>query len=304
MTAALGLALPLAGRGDDAAGFAAELVREVRAADEAGFELCLVPEHHGGPPASIVAPLTFSAALAAVTERIRIGPGVLVLGVHDPLHVAEQLTMLDQLAGGRAVLGVGVGYQREDFEPFGIDVAERGPRFEAALARLTELLGTIVPAPVQQPRPPIWIGAWSQVGVRRAARMADGWIADPIRTVTEVAEMAERYRSLCADGRGTVIVMREAWVGDDVAAFERAIAPVFRYYRRRGAAELPEDFAALARDRFVFGDADRCLEQIDEIAAQTGADIVVLTLRQPGGPPHERVLEDIRGLGAARGALA
>jgi alkanesulfonate monooxygenase SsuD/methylene tetrahydromethanopterin reductase-like flavin-dependent oxidoreductase (luciferase family) len=287
VTAALGLALPLAGRGDDAAGFVAELVREVQAADEAGFELCLVPEHHGGPAASIVSPLTLCAALAAVTSSIRMGPGVIVLGVHDPLHVAEQVTMVDQLSGGRAVLGVGMGYQSSDFEPFGLDVADRRELFETRLERLSALLGSR--------RPPIWIGAWSAPGVRRAARVADGWIADPIRTVSEVAEMAALYRSF--GGSGSVVVMREAWVGEP-AEFEPVIDPVFRYYRRNGAAEIPADFGAYAADRFVMGAASECAAQVEEIAARTGADVVVLTLRQPGGPPHERVLESIRELGA------
>ena len=85
---ALGIALPLATRGDDATSFTRELIAEVVAADEAGFDFCLVPEHHGGPRASIVAPLTLCAALAAVTSRIRIGPGILILPAHHPLHVA------------------------------------------------------------------------------------------------------------------------------------------------------------------------------------------------------------------------
>ena len=71
-----------------------------RAADEAGFDLCLVPEHHIGPRASIVAPLTLSAALAAVTSRIRIGPGIVILAAHHPLHVAEQVTMAPMAATG------------------------------------------------------------------------------------------------------------------------------------------------------------------------------------------------------------
>lgn len=309
MTPALGLALPLAGSGSDPARFLAELLDEVRAADSAGFDLCLIPEHHHGPPVSIVAPLALSAAVAALTERIRVGPGILVLPVHSPVHVAEQVTMIDQLSNGRAVLGVGAGYQGEDFQPFGIDPSTRGARFEAALGAVAKLLSGpegVNPPPVQKPRPPIWVGAWSGVGVRRAARLADGWIADPIRTVSEVARMADCYRERLEGRSGTVIVMREAWVDERADARERfadVITPVFRYYHRRGAARVPDDFDELAHDRFVMGSPTACLEQVHEIAARTGASTVVLSLRHPGGPEHQKVLEGIAALGAVHKAV-
>jgi alkanesulfonate monooxygenase SsuD/methylene tetrahydromethanopterin reductase-like flavin-dependent oxidoreductase (luciferase family) len=305
----LGLALPLAARVGEPAAFVSELVAEVRAADAAGFDVCLVPEHHVGPRASIVAPLTLCGALGAVTERIRIGPGILILAAHHPLHVAEQVTMIDQVTNGRAFLGVGAGYQPADLEPFGVAAAERGARFEEALIRVGELLSEgseLTPPPVQTPRPPIWVGAWAKAGIRRAAERADGWIADPIRTVAEVAEMADRYRELRGDRPSTVVVMREAWVDDAPGAaerFEPVIGPVFSYYRRNGAAEIPEDFAELARDRFVFGTADECADQIRDLADRTGADVVALTIRHPGGPAHEIVVDGIEQLGAAWASL-
>jgi alkanesulfonate monooxygenase SsuD/methylene tetrahydromethanopterin reductase-like flavin-dependent oxidoreductase (luciferase family) len=300
---ALGIALPLAGRNEDPSTFVTELVDEVRAADAAGFDLCLVPEHHRGPRTSIVAPLTLCAAIAAVTTRIRVGPGVLVLPVHHPLHVAEQVTMIDQLAPGRVVLGVGTGYQPDDFAPFGVEHTERGRRMDAALGELERLLGDGDDAitPPASVRPPVWIGAWSDVGLRRAAR-CDGWIADPIRTVSEVAAMADRFRDL-GDGSGSVVVMREAWVDDAPDAADRfaaVIAPVFNYYRRNGAADLPEDPVALAEDRFVVGSAAACVEQVADIGARTGADVVVLTLRHPHGPSHDAVVGAIAALGRAR----
>jgi alkanesulfonate monooxygenase SsuD/methylene tetrahydromethanopterin reductase-like flavin-dependent oxidoreductase (luciferase family) len=303
---ALGIALPLAARDADPADFIAEVLAEGRAADAAGFDVCLVPDHHRGPAASVVAPLALCAALAALTGRMRVGPGVLVLPVHAPLHVAEQVTLIDQISRGRAVLGVGTGYQQEDFEAFGMDRSQRGPRFEAALKEIGRLLGeegALHPVPVQRPRPPIWVGAWSAVGLRRAARLGDGWIADPVRSVTEVRAMAERYREACGPTPGDVVLMREAWVDDEPGAAERfadAIMPVFRYYGRRGAAEFPDTFAALAEDRFVFGSAEGCLQQVDAMATATAASVVILTLRQPGGPGHDAALRAIAALGAAR----
>jgi alkanesulfonate monooxygenase SsuD/methylene tetrahydromethanopterin reductase-like flavin-dependent oxidoreductase (luciferase family) len=205
------------------------------------------------------------------------------------------------------VLGVGTGYQADDFAPFGVPRGERGRRMDAALDELERLLGdgddAITPPPSS--RPPVWIGAWSDVGLARAARR-DGWIADPIRSVTEVADMAGRFRAL-GDGSGSVIVMREAWVDGAPGAAERfaeVIAPVFRYYRRNGAADLPEDPGELAADRFVVGSAASCVEQVADIGRRTGADVVVLTLRQPHGPSHDTVMHAIDALGRARAEVA
>jgi alkanesulfonate monooxygenase SsuD/methylene tetrahydromethanopterin reductase-like flavin-dependent oxidoreductase (luciferase family) len=167
------------------------------------------------------------------------------------------------------------------------------------------------PSPRTRPRPPVWMGSWSPAGVRRAARWCDGWIADPIRTVAEVREMAARYRSAVPPDteRGTVVVMREAWVDDDehVARrnFAQVIEPVFGYYRRRGALDEDHaDFDSLAADRFVLGDAEQCAAGVAEVARETGADLVVLHLRHPGGPGHPEVLARIRALGAALAARA
>ena len=320
---ALGLALPLTVRRRTQAQLLSEVAAEVVAADRAGFDVCLVPEHHQGPEIGLGAPLTMVGWLAAMTERIRLGTGVLVLPSHHPVHVAEQVAMLDQLSGGRLVLGVGAGYQDGDLAPFGASLESRVGRLAESLAVLDEALRTgridhegehytvrgvtVSPRPVQQPRPPIWLGSWSPRGVRRAATAADGWIADPIRTTTEVATMADRYREALGGRDGTVVVMREAWVdADDRTAAERfapVIERVMGYYRTHGALQdEAHDFASLAEDRLLFGSAATVRDEIDDVAVRTGADVVVLTLRQPGGPEHEQVVEAIDGLGATAGA--
>jgi alkanesulfonate monooxygenase SsuD/methylene tetrahydromethanopterin reductase-like flavin-dependent oxidoreductase (luciferase family) len=301
---ALGLVLPLADRAGSAREFVRDLVEEVAAADAAGFDVCLVPEHHKARATSIVAPLTLCAALAQATFRIKIGTGILVLPAHHPRHVAEQVTMIDQISNGRAVLGVGAGYQADDLEPFGVSLAERGRVFEEALGEVGRLLGPdgVSPAPVQRPRPPIWIGSWAPVGIRRAAQLADGWIADPIRTVAEIGLMADTYRRTCTGDPGTVVVMREAWVDEQPGAeerFARVITPIFDYYRRKQAAQIPETFEAFAEDRFVVGTAEGCADQVAAIGSRTGADIVALTLRHPAGPGHAAVMSGIEALGSA-----
>jgi alkanesulfonate monooxygenase SsuD/methylene tetrahydromethanopterin reductase-like flavin-dependent oxidoreductase (luciferase family) len=221
------------------------------------------------------------------------------------------------------VLGVGAGYQAADLEPFGVALSARATAMEESLDALRLLLRQdqadyaghhvafgpvrLRPRPLTEPAPAVWLGSWSPAGVRRAARLCDGWIADPIRTVSEVASMAAAYRSAARGAGtqpGTVVVMREAWLDDSEAAarrnFAAVIEPVFDYYRRRGAGARSHDsFDDLAADRFILGDAAQCAAQVQEVAERTGADVVTLHLRHPGGPSHPETLARMRALGEA-----
>jgi alkanesulfonate monooxygenase SsuD/methylene tetrahydromethanopterin reductase-like flavin-dependent oxidoreductase (luciferase family) len=302
-----------------------QLVEEVQEAERGGFSFCLIPEHHQAPDPCITAPLTFAAALLSQTKSIVVGTGVLLAGVHHPVHLAEQMTMLDHLSDGRFVLGVGTGYQAADFDPFGVALDSRATLLEEVLVAVSALLESSVasfdgdhfsfkdvklrPRPKSSPRPPIWVGSWSKKGVDRTARLADGWIADPIRSDGEIAALAVEYRAACGRHRrpGTVTVMREAWIDSDneraVHRFAPVIEPIYRYYLRRGAyrgthADDSVPFADVA-DRVLCGDAATVARRIRETAASTGADRVALHLRHPQGPSHEDVVAGIVALGAA-----
>jgi len=323
----VGISLPLTGRVGDVGQLLAELTEEVVLAEDLGFDLVVIPEHRQGPRITYCSPLTVAAHAIASTSRIQVATGVLVLPAHHPIHLAESVTMLDHLSDGRFRLGVGAGYQAADLEPFGRQLSDRGRLVEESLAALRSLMtadeasfrGEFVdfdgfklrPRPLTPQGPPVWMGSWSNAGIRRAATLCDGWIADPIRTVTEVEEMARQYRAAAEDasaGSRSVIVMREAWVDEDAErarqAFADVIMPVFDYYRRWGAlSDTASTFDELAADRFVIGDPALCANAVDDITRRTGADSVVLQLRHPGGPGHERVMGGIRGLGAALAAL-
>jgi alkanesulfonate monooxygenase SsuD/methylene tetrahydromethanopterin reductase-like flavin-dependent oxidoreductase (luciferase family) len=319
----LGIALPLTSDASSVGALLEELTEEVVAAEDAGFDLVFVPEHHQGPRVSFSSPLTVAAHLLARTTSITVATGVLVLPSHHPLHVAEVATMLDHVSDGRFVLGVGAGYQSADLAPFGVELSERGAMMEEWLEVLRRLFTEpevahngkrlhldgvrLRPPPLTAGGPPVWLGSWSDAGVRRAARWADGWIADPIRTLTDVAAMADSYRDAAAERGvvpGPVAVMREAWVDDDDELAHRTFAglvePVFGYYRKRGAfTEEISDYAELADDRFVVGSETSVAAAIMDVARRTSAGAVVLHLRHPGGPSHEETLHRIARVGAA-----
>ena len=100
-----------------------EVFAQAALAEEAGFELFLVPEHHQMPDGYMPAPLTFAAALAAHTKRAQIGTGILQLPLYHPLHIAEQIAVIDTIAKGRFILGAGLGLVEHEFNAFEIPLS-------------------------------------------------------------------------------------------------------------------------------------------------------------------------------------
>lgn len=189
-----------------------------RAAEEAGFDAFWVSEHHGWEDGYLPAPLTLLAALAAVTERITLATGVVLAPLHHPLALAEQAAVVDQVAGGRLLLGLGAGYLRSEFARVGADPGRRGAAVEETVAILRQAWtgerfshhGTVwqlddvrvTPRPHAGRQIPIWLGGYAPAAVARAGRIADGHLVgrgDPEvvrRAVTTLAAATPRRADL------------------------------------------------------------------------------------------------------------
>jgi probable F420-dependent oxidoreductase len=191
------------------------LARRARLAEEAGFEALWVGDHialpvHGSDPSEQprLEAVVVLAHLAALTTRIRLGFGVIVLPQRQPVLLAKQLTSVDVLSGGRVTVGVGVGYVEPELRALGSTLAERGVRTDEYLAAMRALwaepepsfAGQFVsfdgvvqrPLPVQRPHPPIVIGGESKAALRRAVRFGNGWYGwdlTPEQTAPLVAAM-------------------------------------------------------------------------------------------------------------------
>jgi probable F420-dependent oxidoreductase len=170
-----------------------------RRAEELGFRDLWVTENtlDQGTCFDPVVILTYAAA---ITKRIRVGASVVVLPIHSPLMVAHQWATLDFVSGGRAILAVGLGREHH-YRDFQIPVAARVTRFREEVELIKALwsretvtwhgeiyhvenasLGT---RPVQKPRPPLWMGVGHPNAVRRAARIADGWMGSGGSSIAE-----------------------------------------------------------------------------------------------------------------------
>jgi alkanesulfonate monooxygenase SsuD/methylene tetrahydromethanopterin reductase-like flavin-dependent oxidoreductase (luciferase family) len=174
----------------------AETLDHVTAVEAMGFPAVWVTEHHFIDDEYLPSCLTFAAAIAARTTSVTIGTAVLLLPLHDPLRVAEDAAVVDQLSGGRLRLGVGLGYKLEEFTAFGVSRSSRPGRMEEGIEiirrawadgpftfdgrwyRIPEPI-SVTPKPHQRPGPPIWLAGRAEAPVDRAARLGDGLIATP-----------------------------------------------------------------------------------------------------------------------------
>lgn len=202
----------------------------VLAAEEAGVESLWTVEHvvwptaygstypyhpsgkmPGDPSIPIPDPLVWLAWAAAMTSRIRLGTGVLILPQRNPLVVAKELATLDVLSGGRLELGVGVGWLREEFDAIGVDFTSRGRRTDEMLEAMLALWSepatardgehvafaevALNPKPVQSPIP-ITVGGKAPVAGRRAARFGRGFYVGP-ESMEELHERIQMVRTEC-----------------------------------------------------------------------------------------------------------
>lgn len=162
-------------------------------ADRLGAHSIWLSEHHGFPDGYLPRPLTFAAAVAARTRRVRIGTGLALAPLTPAAALAEDAAVVDVLSAGRLELGLGPGYRRPEFDLYGADFASRRT---ATLERAAELRrlwqdGRVTPQPVQE-RVPIWLGFLGPLGARRAGRLGEGLLTiDPTLAPPYLEGLAE-----------------------------------------------------------------------------------------------------------------
>jgi len=281
-------------------------------ADRCGALFVILSEHHGADDDYLPSPLVMAAAIAARTRKLRIGINALIAPFHDPLRLAEDVAVVDLLSGGRLDLTLAGGYVRDEFDMFGVDLAERPARVREAVATLRaawtgepfEFRGRRVrvrPRPAQPGGPKILLGGSSEAAARRAARIADGFIPS-------MPACWQFYRDECLKlgkpdpgagmlGQGDAVVLAE-----DPEAAWRELGPYFLHETNAyGAWQAAANVAATYRpkgslEELRAGSQYRILTPDDYAAELAAPSAVAFALLHPmvGGIPPELAWRHLR----------
>ncbi len=255
----------------------AQVLDQAEQTERAGLESFWVAEHHFSDYGIGPDPAVLLAAVAARTQRIRLGTAAAVLPLHTPLRLAESLALVDQLSHGRLECGVASGYLHYEFEGFGQSLAQRRERFDEALAIVRrawrggpvnfagEHFQVAAPPlnvqPLQAGGPPLHIAVTRPAVVPHVGRKGLGLLTIPyvaLRDLTALREAVAAYRgTLPADARGAVTAALHVFCaeGPDDPALDLARAALERYLRTRVVPGARYAGTPPAEDFVLFGDA-------------------------------------------------
>jgi alkanesulfonate monooxygenase SsuD/methylene tetrahydromethanopterin reductase-like flavin-dependent oxidoreductase (luciferase family) len=267
-------------------------VEQCAIADAAGFDTVYLAEHHGADDGYCPAPMILAAAIAGRTSRMTFHFSALIAVLHDPLRLAEDLAVLDLISGGRVEMTLGIGYRNHEYEMFGVTRSRRVKILEETIAVLEqawtgepfEYRGTSVtvrPRPVQQPRPPIYIGGSTEASALRAARYGDRFMPATPDLYAIYAEERRRLGRSVPDPprkKGPLFLLvtpdpEKAWdlVAPHVLYTTNSNA---EWAKERGVGATPyppvEDAEALkGNPQFAVVTPDDCVALVDRLGADT-----------------------------------
>ncbi|MEW1693130.1 LLM class flavin-dependent oxidoreductase [Streptomyces sp. NPDC091265] len=280
-----------------------EFFRQVEWANDKGFSGIWITEHHFSGYSLSASPLLLLTRAAALAPDLRIGTGILVLPLWDPVRLAADIGTLDTLSDGRLDVGIGRGYQPHEFRGFGRDLDESRARFEEATDLLVRLLDgpvdgfegkyhaiqapvTVLPRPVQSPRPPVWLAAVSPESTRFAVQRGFNLLGLALATPAELAKNWQTAQDLAAEhgvsAEGIEYgVNRFVYCGTDPQARRLAAREVARQIQTSralaqgsvpdgGLPPLPDHIdpadEALAAERLLAGSPGEIREQLTALA--------------------------------------
>lgn len=301
--------------GDDMRQRHEEDLNVARRAEELGYDLIAKGSHYSSHPFQYIQQIPYLSQVAIVAPKLRLLPGVVLLPLHSPMYVAEELASLDVMSRGKMIFGAGIGYRELEFNAFGTTLKAAGRRFEECLIAIKRLWtedfvslqgsyfkldhANCTVKPVQKPMPPVWIGANAEIGIRRAARMADAWFVNPHNKLDTLTRQMDVYkRALEASGKpfpSELPMAREVFVARSQEEAVRLARPYleekYKVYREWGQDKvMPQtdhfglDFAALMQDRFLFGSPAEITEQILDLKQRFGVSTLILGIHWAGMP--------------------
>ncbi len=297
-------------------------------AEALGLHSVWLPEGHFWKGAT-ASPLIALSAFAARTRRLRLATISLLLPIHHPLRVAEEVAALDALSGGRVILGLGRGFRAPLFAGFGIDSSAKRVRFDEALDAILRawageaivlrgdhfatLRGRSVRAslqPVQRPHPPLAVAAFGRKGLLQAARRGLPYLASPVETLETIAENLAFHADHLPAGfeasQRVVPVMRVLHAARTDAEAQR-VREALSSEARRLSGRVPRAIAhavdAPADQRAIVGTTAQVTDALGTYRERLGIDLLVVPAQASGAQPGERIASFERLVGEILPAL-
>jgi alkanesulfonate monooxygenase SsuD/methylene tetrahydromethanopterin reductase-like flavin-dependent oxidoreductase (luciferase family) len=303
-----------------------ELLADAMLAEALGFDALWVAENHFSVDRQCSSPFVIAGVLAGATRRIRIGVFSILTFAH-PVRIAEDAATLDLMSGGRLMLCFGTGYRPEEFAAFGIAMDGKGARFRECLSVVqkawagpfvhhgkhfhipmavagaaTEVEAvTVLPQPLQAAMP-IWMAAFGNVGVKRAARLGYPLLPAALESIPALQAKYHLYHTAWQEVERreppvTMPLMRVVYVAPQThTAHQEAEAGLMQTYGRyRRWGLLPDagtDYAALAKDRFIIGDPTQVIEEIQRYREVFGITDLICRMAIPA-IPHAHIMRSM-----------
>ncbi len=281
----------------------AQALEQIRWLDEIGIDLVWFTEHHFVDDGYLPAWIPVASAAAAVTRSVRFSSDICLLPFFNPVRLAEDLAVLDNISNGRVEVGLGMGYAPHEFAGFGIPVSHRVSLMDEGLEVLSRAFTgetfsfsgkryefndvRITPGFVQEGGPPMWIAAMSAAGARRAARFNTNFLPQGDRAQTLDVWHAAHTDAGTSAAQKRIGIIKGVFVTDDAEREWPRVRDSERYRMnlyRRFFAESETNFGAGEHipQTWVVGDVDQCVSELRDFMNTYGVTDLVTWAMPPG----------------------
>jgi probable F420-dependent oxidoreductase len=310
----------------------ADTLALAKIAEDAGFDSFWLAEHHGASDGYIPGLLPFLSAVAASTTRLEVGTAVMLAPFHDPLSVAEDAAVVDNISGGRLNLGLGLGWNPEEYRMFGVDTKGRGKRLEEfvdvlrlawsgehfSFAGKHLAYDDVLVRPAPARTVPIWLGGGTPLALERAARMADGHFppstGSPEQAIERAKEILATRERLGVSGPYRFGMFLPIGIGADADDGWRRIRDGLLHVRGAyamwgqgardvsGARETAAAWEDSVRAGALTGSPQQIVDALapalKELASLGFDDVFVSAILAPPGTPYEQAAEAVETYGS------
>jgi alkanesulfonate monooxygenase SsuD/methylene tetrahydromethanopterin reductase-like flavin-dependent oxidoreductase (luciferase family) len=283
------------------------LCTQAELAEQCGYHSFWLPESHFAGPASVPEPIVLLAAVAARTTTIKLGTTSYLLPIRNALQAAEQVAVLDQLSGGRLILGLGRGFEKNMLSAFDVNPTEKRELLNRNLDVMkaawaggivgSQAIGAVMsPLPVQKPHPPIWMAAFGPKALAQAGKMGTPYLASPMESLQQLKDNYEIYNTALDQNSqprpSEIVLMRTIFISDDKALCKQVT---------RDLAQLASTLKfgnTVMEAGWIVGNADDVASEIHEYQEQLGMNYLIVARPRIKGLSRQCAEQSMRALAA------